>query len=83
MGEAADQKMKEIEETRARLEGDIRELEERMPAPARTAKKVLGAVATSSVVLGFLARRRKKKKQHEREKPAEVVVRVVHDDEER
>lgn len=75
--------MKEIAETRERLEGDIRELEERMPSPMRSAKKVLGAVATSSIVLGFLARRRKKKKKEDRDRSAEIVVRVVHDDEAR
>lgn len=74
--------MKEIEETRERLEGDIRELEERMPSPMRSAKKVLGAVATSSIVLGFLARRRRRKKE-DRHRSAEIVVRVVHDDEAR
>lgn len=83
MGEAADQKMKEIEETRDRLEVDLRELEERMPSPVRSAKKVAGMVAGSSVLLGLLARRRRKSKREkeERDRKTEVVVRVVRDDE--
>ena len=83
MGETADQKMKEIAETRERLEGDIRELEERMPSPMRSAKKVLGAVATSSIVLGFLAARRRKKKTAHRDRSADIAGRVGHADEAR
>jgi LPXTG-motif cell wall-anchored protein len=79
MGEAADRKVKEIEQARSRVEDDLRELEGRLPSPVRSAKTVAGAVAGSSVIagsLGWLMRRRKKKRKQQ-ERTTEVVVRVV------
>ena len=79
MGQAVDRKVREIEETRAQLDVDLRELEERLPGPLRTARKVAGAAAGSTLIAGFLARRRKKRND-ERSRRQEVVVRVVRDD---
>ena len=42
MGQAADRKVIEIDEARTQLELDLRELEERLPAPLRSMKSVVG-----------------------------------------
>jgi hypothetical protein len=82
MGEAADRKVREIEQARDRLEGDLRELQGRMPAAARTGKRVVAGVAGSTVAAGvvrmLIHRRRKKRQEHDR--TTEVVVRVVRED---
>ena len=79
MGQAVDRKVREIEETRAKLDGDLRELEQRLPAPIRSAKKVAGAAVGSTLIAGLIARRRKKRND-EKARRQEVVVRVVRDD---
>jgi len=79
VGQAVDRKVREIEETRAKLDGDLRELEQRLPAPIRSAKKVAGAAAGSTLIAGLIARRRKKRND-EKARRQEVVVRVVRDD---
>lgn len=77
MGEAADRKVAEIEETRARLEGDLRELEGRVPSPLRSAKSLLGLIVGSTAVsLMLLERLRPKRKVP----PTEVIIRVVRED---
>jgi hypothetical protein len=79
MGEAADRKVNEIEATRNQLEVDLKELEDRMPAPLRSAKGVVGALvgtAGGAFVLRKLLSRRSDKKSK-----AEVIVRVVREDE--
>ena len=80
MGQAVDRKVREIEETRAQLDVDLRQLEERLPGPLRTARKIAGAAAGSTLIAGFLARRRRKRNA-ERARRQEVVVRVVREDE--
>jgi hypothetical protein len=60
--------MKEIEATRDRLDGELRQLEERLPAAAKVAKRAAGAVAGVGV-LGFVARfamRRRKRTEGDR-----------------
>lgn len=81
MGEAADRKVAakfmEMEETRRRLEGDLKELEERFPSPLRSAKSLIGLVVGGTALsLMVLQRRRLKRK----EGPTEVVIRVVRED---
>ena len=78
MGEEATRKVTEIEQTRQRLEDDIKELEERIPAPLRSLKGILGGVvgtAGGAFVLKKLLSKRSKDKDK-----TEVVVRVVRDD---
>jgi hypothetical protein len=79
MGQAADRKMTEIEETRRRIDADLRELESRMPAPFRSAKSlvglILGSTALTAVLLG-----RSRAKRSRGHPSAEVVVRIVRDD---
>ena len=81
MGENAAQTVKEIEQVRDRLDGEIRELEERLPA-AHVAKKVAGTllVGSSGTVFWWAMRRRRKRKSAKRriEAPSvEAVVQVI------
>jgi hypothetical protein len=80
MGESAAQTVKEIEEVRGRLDGEIRELEERLP-PAYVAKRVVGAltVGTSGTVFWWAVRRTRKRRQKRKaeSRPVEAVVQLV------
>jgi hypothetical protein len=82
MGEAADRKVSEIESTRRRIEDDLNELENRLPAPLRSARALGGAVVGSSAVAAvsgwFLKRRQARRRKEDR--ATEVVIRVVRDD---
>jgi hypothetical protein len=78
MGEAATRKVTEIEETRRRLEADLRDLEDRMPAPLRSGKAIAGMlIATFG---GAILLRRKRSKRSKGTAPTEVVIRVVRED---
>jgi hypothetical protein len=68
MGETAAETMKEIDATRNRLDGELRQLEGRLPAAAKVAKRAAGAAAGAGA-LGVAARfalRRRKKKEGDR-----------------
>jgi hypothetical protein len=80
MGEAATRKVAEIEETRRRIEDDLRELEERMPAPLRSGKAVIGMLV--GTLGGALVLRRALSRRSGRTPPTEVVIRVVREDQE-
>ena len=80
MGEAAARKVTEIEETRQRIETDIRELEDRMPAPLRSAKALLGTLV--GTVVGAIVLKRVFSRRSQRGNPSEVVIRVVREDQE-
>jgi hypothetical protein len=63
VGETAAETLTEIEATRQRLDGELRTLEERLPATARMAKRVAAAlvgVGMLGVVTRFAMRRRKR-----------------------
>jgi hypothetical protein len=78
VGQATDRKLTEIEETRRRVEYDLRELEARIPPPLRSAKKLAGMVVGSTALTALAVRLLKGRKK---DRPsAEVVVRVVRDD---
>ena len=79
MGQAADSKVIEIDEARAQLELDLRELEERLPAPFRSMKSVVGMFIGSAVLM-FLVLRRFRSKRSAGGPPAEVIVRIVRED---
>jgi hypothetical protein len=79
MGQAAARKVTEIEETRHGLEQDLRELEDRMPAALRSVKSLVGVLLGSAVMA--LVLRRVRSKKSDRKPAAEVVVRIVRDDE--
>jgi hypothetical protein len=78
VGQTTDRAVTEIEEARRRLEADIRELEERLPAPIRSAKSVFG-VLLGTAALGVLLRSRRSRRS-DRAPAAEVVVRIVRED---
>ncbi len=79
MGETADRKMTEIEETRRRIEADLRELETRVPAPFRSTKSLVGLVLGSTALTALLLRRSRSKRSNGHPS-AEVIVRIVRDD---
>jgi hypothetical protein len=79
MGQAADSKVIEIDEARAELELDLRELEERLPAPLRSMKSVVGMFIGTAVLM-FLVLRRYRSKRSDSAPAAEVVVRIVRED---
>ena len=64
MGEDAAATVTEIEETRDRLEDQLTELQDRLPAPAVWTKRLMGIAAaggaTTTMVM-FVVRRRRKK----------------------
>jgi hypothetical protein len=82
MGTSATETVKEIEDTRDRLESEIRELEGRMPSPSVWAKRLVG-VAVGGGVSGTLfwigirrirSRRAEKAAEHRIAVPAVVQV---------
>lgn len=81
MGQAADRKvadkLTEIEATRQRLEGDLIELEQRIPSPLRSVKSLLGLVVGGTAVSLMVLERLRPKN---RARPTEVVIRVVRED---
>ena len=79
MGQAAARKVSEIEEARQRLEQDLRELENRMPPALRSVKSLVGVLLGSAVMA--LVLRSVRSKRSDRKAAAEVVVRIVRDDE--
>ena len=79
MGEAADRKVTEIDETRRGLEADLRELEARLPAPLRSMKSLAGVIV-GSTALAAIVFRRSRSKRSDKPPTAEVVIRIVRDD---
>jgi len=83
MGQSSAQTVKEIEETRDKLEVELRELEERIPQPAVWAKRAVGfligggTAATAALVL--LRRRKKKRQEKERVERLPAVIQVLPD----
>lgn len=87
MGESSAQTVKEIEETRNRLDSEIRVLEDRMPKPALWAKRLAGVAAgggAAGTAFWFLVRRRRKNKAEKVKEtaavPVQTVIRVLPDD---
>ena len=79
MGQAADRKVIEIDEARTQLEFDLQELEDRLPAPLRSMKSLVGMLLGTAVLM-FLALRRFRSKRSAGGPSAEVVVRIVRED---
>ncbi len=79
MGQAAARKVTEIDEARQRLELDLQELEDRLPAPLRSVKSLVG-VLLGTAVMALLVLRRVRSRRSDRSPAAEVVVRIVRDD---
>lgn len=81
MGASAAQTVREIEETRTRLDSELRELERRMPAPARWAKRVVGVAVGGGLggaAFWFAAKRlRRRRSEQKKRRPVQAVVNVV------
>jgi hypothetical protein len=82
MGETAAETMREIDATRNRLDGELRQLEGRLPAAARVAKRAVGAVAgvgALGLATRFALRRRGKKEGDRRVRDIEKrLARLEH-----
>jgi Protein of unknown function (DUF3618) len=87
VGEDAAATVREIEQTRERLEEELTELQDRLPAPAVWAKRAVGIAATggaAATAAMFLIRRRRKRKRKAAEAarmaPVNAVVQILPDD---
>lgn len=86
MGQSSAETVKEIEEIRGRLEDEIKELEDRLPSPARWVKRLAG-VAVGGGVAGFVfwkavgrfrgGKKAKRQRRVKRSAPAQTVLQVV------
>jgi hypothetical protein len=84
MGQSSTETVKEIEDIRGRLEDEIRELEDRLPRPARWAKRLVGvavgggvAGTTLMMIVRRLRKRGKPKRKAVRQAVPETVVQVI------
>jgi hypothetical protein len=85
MGQGSAETVKEIEETRGRLESDLRELEQRLPAPAVWAKRAVGLAAGGGVAgsmfwFGVRRVRKRREKKAAAERAQQAVLQVVPDE---
>jgi hypothetical protein len=82
VGETAAETLTEIEATRARLDGELRVLEERLPAVGRLAKRVTAALVGIGVlgaVTRFALRRRRSQRDDGRVREIEMrLARLEH-----
>jgi hypothetical protein len=81
MGESSAQTVREIEETRERLDEEIRELEQRLPKPAVWTKRLVGVAVgggLSGAAFWFAVRRMRSRRQKKAQPPpVQAVVRVL------
>ena len=81
MGAEPTQALKEIAETRERLDGELRELQRRLPAPARWAKRAAGLAAgggAGATAFWFVVRRvRKRKKAKDQQQQIQADVNLL------
>lgn len=84
MGKSAAETVREIEATRERLDADITELQDRLPAPALWAKRAVGVavgggMAGSMFWFGVKKLRKRRKQEKVRNEAVQAVVHVVPD----
>lgn len=82
MGQSTAETVREIEDTRNRIEADLRELEDRLPAPAVWTKRLAGFAVGGGVgaaTLWFAVKRvrGKKKKKAAANVPVNAVIQVL------
>jgi hypothetical protein len=81
MGKSSAETVREIEATRERLDAELQELEQRLPAPARWAKRMAGValgggIAGSAFWFGVRKLRGKRKRKAEPDR-VQTVVQVL------
>jgi len=81
MGKSAAETVREIEDTRDRLESEIRELEGRLPRPALWGKRLIGVAVGGGVggtLFWFGVRRvRKRRASKHQAAPVQAVIQVL------
>ena len=82
MGESATETVREIEQTRDRLEDEFRELEQRLPAPGRWTKRLIGVAVgggLSGSAFWFAVRKLRKRKRQKaaQQQQVQAVVNVL------
>ena len=81
MGQNAAQTVREIEETRDRLDADLRELESRLPSAAVWTKRAIGMVVGGGIgataFLFAVRRLRKRKKEKVPQTQVQAVINVL------
>jgi hypothetical protein len=90
VGENSAATVREIEQTRERLEKELTELQDRLPAPREVAKRAAGIAASggavATIALLLIRRRRRKRKEAEEAAriaalaPVNAVVQLLPDD---
>jgi hypothetical protein len=84
MGKSAAETVREIEATRERLDADMAELQDRLPAPALWGKRLLGmafggGLAGSMFWFGVRKLRKRRKEEKARQQAVQSVVHLVPD----
>jgi len=82
MGKSSAETVREIEDTRDRLETEIRELEERLPKPAVWTKRLVGVavgggIGGSMFWFGVRRIRKRRKAKHQQASPVQAVIQVL------
>jgi hypothetical protein len=80
MGKSSAETVREIEATRTRLDHDLQELQDRMPAPAVWTKRLVGVAAgggAAGSAFWFLVRRVKKRRRSRAKKEEAQRVQAV------
>ncbi len=77
MGTSAAETLKEIEGIKGRLEADVRELQDRLPAPAVWAKRAVGVALGGGLAGGALTFLRRRMRKGKSEAPMQAVVKIV------
>ena len=82
MGKSSAETVREIEDTRDRLEAEIRELEDRLPQPATWAKRAIGVavgggIGGSMFWFGVRTLRKRRKKKKSVQQPVQAVIQVL------
>jgi hypothetical protein len=84
MGTSAAETVKEIEETRDRIEAEIRELEDRLPRPAVWTKRLVGVAVGGGIggsMFWFGVRRIRKRRTAKQQaaQPVQAIIQVLPD----
>jgi F0F1-type ATP synthase membrane subunit a len=82
MGQSAAETVKEIEQTRNRLENNLQALEERLPEPATWAKRLIGVAVGGGMggtMFWFAVRRLRGRNKKKKQPQMQAVIQLVPD----